>query len=119
VPDDINILITHRPPKYHLDLCGLGCAHLLSEFWRTRPLLHVFGHIHAGRGQERVHYDAFQRAYEAVCSSRGIMNLFRALFHWALSSYHRADRGSSLLVNAAVTGGFRDREKRDANLVVI
>jgi hypothetical protein len=31
VPEDVDILITHGPPKYHLDLCGLGCAHLLSE----------------------------------------------------------------------------------------
>ncbi|GAB1739194.1 hypothetical protein NU219Hw_g3945t1 [Hortaea werneckii] len=50
VPDDTEILVTHTPPKTHLDLpAGLGCEFLLDEVRRTRPLVHVFGHVHAGR----------------------------------------------------------------------
>ncbi|KAI7468712.1 Metallo-dependent phosphatase [Hortaea werneckii] len=51
VPEDTEILVTHTPPKYHLDLpAGLGCEFLLQEVRRTQPLVHVFGHVHAGRG---------------------------------------------------------------------
>ncbi|OTA26310.1 hypothetical protein BTJ68_10544 [Hortaea werneckii EXF-2000] len=50
VPEDTEILVTHTPPKYHLDLpAGLGCEFLLQEVRRTQPLVHVFGHVHAGR----------------------------------------------------------------------
>lgn len=42
--DDVDILITHSPPKHHLDLGGLGDSFLLQELWRIRPKLHVFGH---------------------------------------------------------------------------
>lgn len=50
VPEDTDILVTHSPPKYHLDLpAALGCEHLLKEVWRVRPGLHVFGHVHAGK----------------------------------------------------------------------
>lgn len=67
VPVDTDVLITHTPPKYHLDLpAALGCEYLLRETWRVRPRLHVFGHVHAGRGQEVVYWDDAQRAYEAA-----------------------------------------------------
>lgn len=65
IPNDIDILVTHTPPKYHRDLpAALGCEHLLSEIWRVKPLLHVFGHVHAGAGKELVYWDAAQRALE-------------------------------------------------------
>lgn len=41
VPMDTDILITHAPPKAHLDLGRLGCTFLLEELWRTKPRLHV------------------------------------------------------------------------------
>jgi predicted MPP superfamily phosphohydrolase len=42
VPRDTDILVTHTPPKYHLDLSlpqGLGCEHLLKEVERVKPVL--------------------------------------------------------------------------------
>jgi len=66
VPSDTDILVTHTPPRHHLDLpIALGCEFLLREIWHVRPKLHVFGHVHAGRGCEIVHWDEAQRAYEA------------------------------------------------------
>ena len=79
----IDILVTHTPPKYHLDshdssslpipgassggpsavLAGLeratffGCEFLRQALWRTRPRLHVFGHVHEGRGAQVVRWD--------------------------------------------------------------
>jgi predicted phosphohydrolase len=66
VPPRIDVLLTHGPPLGHLDR-GAGCAVLLSTLWRVRPRLHVFGHIHAARGVERVTWDDVQPAFEAVC----------------------------------------------------
>lgn len=65
IPLETDILITHTPPRHHLDL-ELGCAGLLSEIWRIKPKLHVFGHIHWGAGREAVYYDECQRAYESL-----------------------------------------------------
>lgn len=79
----IDILITHTPPKYHLDCHDesslsttgatsnslltahaglerakfLGCEFLRRALWRTRPKLHVFGHLHEGRGAQVVRWD--------------------------------------------------------------
>lgn len=74
VPADIDVLITHGPPKYHFDLpAALGCEHLLKEAWRVRPTLHVFGHVHAGKtefvgrlkgGREVVRWDESQQVLE-------------------------------------------------------
>ncbi|KAH0826319.1 putative metallo-dependent phosphatase [Lanmaoa asiatica] len=66
IPPQIDVLLTHGPPLGHLD-GGAGCTALLSALWRVRPRLHVFGHIHAARGTERVSWDDVQPAFEAVC----------------------------------------------------
>lgn len=66
IPPNVDILVTHTPPKYHLDLFSpsLGCEWLLKETWRVRPRLHIFGHIHAGAGKEVVFWDDAQKTYE-------------------------------------------------------
>jgi len=77
VPIDTDILITHTPPKYHLDLpVALGCEFLLREIWRIKPQLHVFGHVHAGRGMQVIHWDEAQKAYEQGLSRKD--GLFRS-----------------------------------------
>lgn len=56
IPDDIDILITHGPPKGILDYNPVdnfkcGCEELYKAFPRFKNLkLHVFGHIHEGHG---------------------------------------------------------------------
>ena len=71
VPDDVDVLITHTPPRYHLDLpIHLGCRYLLAEVWRVRPKVHVFGHVHAGYGREEVMWDRGQKAYETLQGRR-------------------------------------------------
>lgn len=67
VPGDTDVLVTHTPPKWALDLpIGMGCEWLNGECWRVRPRLHVFGHVHEGRGRCSIWWDAGQRAYERV-----------------------------------------------------
>ena len=72
VPDDIDVLVTHTPPRWHLDLpVGGGCEFLLQEVWRVRPKAHIFGHVHGGRGQEVVFWDEGQRLFESLCRRQG------------------------------------------------
>ncbi|KAK4570171.1 hypothetical protein LTR86_002251 [Recurvomyces mirabilis] len=84
IPDDTDVLITHTPAKYHLDLpAALGCEHLLREVRRVRPALHIFGHVHAGRsdtmgwlkdGRETVQWSKGQACLEhAMTRSKGFI----------------------------------------------
>ncbi|KAJ0322844.1 hypothetical protein COL5a_008673 [Colletotrichum fioriniae] len=68
IPPGTDILVTHAPPKGHMDdpRGHWGCEMLLAEVWRARPRLHVFGHVHCGRGREAVAFDGLQAAYEEV-----------------------------------------------------
>lgn len=72
IPPDTDILVTHSPPHHHCDNFpyALGCRHLLHAVWNVKPLLHVFGHVHAGRGVEKVYYDKAQRVFENLCDIR-------------------------------------------------
>ncbi|KAK1719674.1 Metallo-dependent phosphatase-like protein, partial [Colletotrichum lupini] len=66
IPPGTDVLVTHAPPKGHMDdpRGHWGCEMLLAEVWRARPRLHVFGHVHCGRGREAVAFDGLQAAYE-------------------------------------------------------
>ena len=54
IPSDIDVLITHGPPKGVLDKCRdgrrVGCPHLLYRVEAIQPVMHIFGHIHESRG---------------------------------------------------------------------
>ena len=58
---DADIVVTHTPPKYHCDESkdrgAAGCEALRQRLWRVRPRLAVCGHVHEGRGAERVLWD--------------------------------------------------------------
>ena len=61
IPLDSDIVITHTPPKYHCDETNerraAGCEALRNILWRVRPRLAICGHVHEGRGVERVRWD--------------------------------------------------------------
>jgi len=54
IPNGVDVLLTHGPPKGHGGMCtsGLeaGCSDLLDAVKRVKPVVHVFGHIHEGYG---------------------------------------------------------------------
>ncbi|KAI4250399.1 MAG: hypothetical protein LQ352_005341 [Teloschistes flavicans] len=55
MPDHVDIVMTHGPPKGILDLCpqgNVGCDKLLQAIRRVKPIMHCFGHIHEGHGLE-------------------------------------------------------------------
>ena len=55
IPEDLDILITHGPPKDVLDRCQdgyrAGCPHLKEKVLEVSPKIHVFGHIHEEGGK--------------------------------------------------------------------
>jgi Icc-related predicted phosphoesterase len=54
IPDDIDILITHGPPKGILDITqngdNVGCEDLFQAIERVKPKYNLFGHIHEAYG---------------------------------------------------------------------
>lgn len=62
IPLDSDIVITHTPPHTHCDEAvskrrAMGCEELRRALWRVRPKLTICGHVHEGRGAERVRWD--------------------------------------------------------------
>lgn len=57
IPDQVEVLITHGPPKTILDTLPntnkgpLGCQALYDRVKQVQPTHHIFGHIHSGHGQ--------------------------------------------------------------------
>ena len=112
-PSNTDTLITHTPPAYHLDVENkkhLGCLGLLDEIWRIKPQLHVFGHIHGGRGVERVTWGFEQRVFEGIpYGEKGwfaVITVFCGLIVKVLSLFGRHNKQpQTILVNAASKGG--------------
>ncbi len=136
IPPETDVLITHTPPRHHLDLpTGLGCDYLLREVWKVRPSLHVFGHVHAGNGKEEVGWDETQRLFEKLCarSERGLLmdiidvrawiDLGQLIIHGMLGIFWSrvwgGDVGGSILVNAALMYGSSGQLGNPSHVVEI
>ncbi|KAI0011029.1 Metallo-dependent phosphatase [Xylariaceae sp. FL0662B] len=120
IPDTTDILITHCPPRAHLDLTTLGCPHLLRELWRVDPVLHVFGHVHEGYGHEWIQFDTLQNAYErTILAGGGIWNLLGVLQAYILSLFRAPVKATCQLVNPSMVGGLRDDVRWQAIKVYI
>lgn len=54
IPDDTDIVVTHGPPMYVLDVTmdrhgkleQVGCKSLMTRIEQVQPKLHCFGHVH-------------------------------------------------------------------------
>lgn len=55
IPKDVDVLITHTPPKGILDETSteieVGCPALKDEITKKQPPLHIFGHLHENYGK--------------------------------------------------------------------
>ena len=62
VPTGVDVVVTHTPPYGLCDKADqderTGCPALLQRLAEVKPLLSVCGHIHGGRGAERVTWRA-------------------------------------------------------------
>lgn len=123
-----DIMVTHGPPKHHLDARDFhraGCPYLAEEISRIQPRIVIFGHIHASYGREDVVLDGAQRAYEEIMTGwagwetviwMGLMVFWAKLERLFLPSKFRKRR-TTTFVNAAVVGGPRN-ELRNEPVVV-
>lgn len=72
MPDKVDILITHGPPKGILDQTPygerVGCDDLYRRVIEVRPELHVFGHIHHGYGIK--HFNGITFVNAAICTEQ-------------------------------------------------
>ena len=74
IPDETDLLVTHGPPHGHQDWVGprrtsrQGCKELRKRVDKVRPVAHVFGHIHRGRGYTQANGTRFVNA--AVVNGR-------------------------------------------------
>ncbi|KAG1849675.1 hypothetical protein DFJ58DRAFT_662372, partial [Suillus subalutaceus] len=64
-------LITHGPPYGHLNLTELSWQALLAHMWRQPLVLHVFGHIHGGRGIKNMLWNPAQSIWDDVMHMKG------------------------------------------------
>lgn len=121
IPLETDVLITHTPPRYYLDLpAALGCDFLRREVWKVRPRVHVFGHVHAGYGRMDIFWDNGQQTFERLRgrNSRGFFNqLFTTGSKWLdlakliwfgvlgilWSRVWGGDHGGSVMINASLT----------------
>ena len=67
IPDKVDVLITHGPPKTILDWSiyskdNVGCADLLHRVLEVKPKIHCFGHIHNGYGETELFGTTFINA---------------------------------------------------------
>ena len=58
IPLDTDVVVTHTPPRFHCDESkdhgAAGCDILRHVLWQVRPQLAICGHVHEGRGVQRV-----------------------------------------------------------------
>ena len=123
VPCDTDILVTHGPPQYYLDGEGLGDDSLMQEVRKVKPILHVFGHVHAGHGVCRLSYDSFEDSYRDVMAGvYGLLNVVKMAATLALEKLGliTPTKGKKTwLVNASVVGGARDNIIRKPQIVFL
>lgn len=114
-----DIVVTHGPPKLHLDARDFhraGCPYLLQEIALLKPRLHVFGHIHAGHGREDIVLDAAQRAYEDIMIGWAGWETVAWMatlvvwtkFWWLLRGGKSPQGRPTTFINAAMVGGPRN-----------
>lgn len=71
-----DILLSHAPPKGHLDLNkrgdNVGCEHFMAAIERVRPAAAIFGHIHEAKGIEVLTWDdgSITMLYNAAVMNR-------------------------------------------------
>ena len=62
IPSDSDIVVTHTPPQSHCDQKptgkSVGCNALRQALRRIRPSLALCGHVHEGRGYQRVRWQS-------------------------------------------------------------
>lgn len=128
IPSDTDILVTHTPPIGHLDASEHwtrgGCPALLGALLRTRPLLHVCGHCHEGRGGRVIRWEDEAEVGEPGVSEwrdPGVGNKKQSLFDLTKSRGGCALRAGeeTAVVNASIMAKSYGRGRKAFNKPVV
>ncbi|MDX8341744.1 metallophosphatase domain-containing protein [Draconibacterium sp. IB214405] len=78
IPENVDILITHGPPKGILDNTvngeNAGCEALLNKVYEIKPQFHLFGHVHEAVGNFSNAYTRFVNA-SLTNKAKGLQNM--------------------------------------------
>lgn len=127
IPSDTAILVAHMPPIGHLDASGHwirgGCPALLGALLRTKPLLHVCGHCHEGRGGRVIRWKDEAEGERSVSDWRdpGAGNKKQSLFDLTKSRLGYALRAGeeTAVVNASIAAKSHGRGAKAFNKPVV
>lgn len=127
IPSDTAILVTHTPPIGHLDASEHwvrgGCPALLEVLLRTKPLLHVCGHCHQGRGGRVIRWKDEAEGEHGVSDWRdpGAGNKKQSLFDLTESRLGYALRAGdeTAIVNASIMAKSHGRGAKTFNKPVV
>jgi len=64
IPENLDILISHGPPKNILDKCSggnVGCELLRNKIEKVKPKIMIFGHIHESFGYKENEHTKFYK----------------------------------------------------------
>lgn len=119
IPEDVDVLVTHGPPRAHLD-GGYGCVYLLSALWRTRPRLHAFGQSPIGPLLTWLRFDSLQEAYENTVLYESYWFLLVTVFWWLRGWMgYGTSEPLTLAVNALISDERRGKEDGKPAIVLI
>lgn len=113
IPEGIDIVMTHGPPKYILDATGdgrsAGCEHLRRAISRAAPRLHCFGHIHAAYGVQRIRFaeteeDGIELLPKEFVGKNSSKRRGYATLSPSAAMDFKDDGTQCLLVNASILG---------------
>lgn len=127
VPDDVDLLITHTPPKGYVDASAhwtnSGCDGLLQCVQRVKPLLHICGHCHEGRGATVVHWITGEGAAEPAVhwQDPGAGSKKRSLLDLTASrsGYGLQAGSSTAIVNASIMAKSWGRGAKTFNKPIV
>ncbi|KAI8938114.1 hypothetical protein NX059_005781 [Plenodomus lindquistii] len=117
IPEGVDIVMTHGPPKYILDSTedgrSAGCEHLRRAIERVKPQMVCFGHIHGGYGAQRIEFGGevsvkdesdsiIPLAKEWVGKNQAKRKGFASLPPGSLDDYRSSKQ--TLCINAAIEG---------------
>lgn len=118
IPDfpNVDIVMTHGPPKGLLDWCprggNVGCPHLLRALQRSRPLLHVCGHIHEGNGMRVIDWERGVRVKDVDEMSADEQGDFENAYPEVMEVGQVVRGRHTVVVNASIMdGGYEPTNK--------
>lgn len=124
VPSHTDIILTHGPPRGHLDgFKKSGCTFLAQEVIRVRPRLVVYGHIHVGHGVEERVYDRVETAYEQISGQWAgwgslVGMAWGIMWGRLVPTLWRQPERRTTFVNAAVVEGWENHVVKNQAIVL-